>query len=643
MKKRAALLAFPVLLSVLLLGGIFASVGAVRATDEAAPPTQEPAATAAMTLTLNIPDTDLALGASKTWDLWPFTEYDGTKADLVYTATLTSLLPDNFEVGITGTHYINFTSTSSTDGGVYPVDVEVSDGVSTTMDTFTVTVAALQPHTITLEIPDRALGLDSSATLDLFDFTEASAPLGDLVYTATTPASDYFAAGITGTHFLNISSTSAYVGGTFVVDVTASDGVTTAMDAFTVTIDAPPVLTLDPIPEIGVPPNGGSRLVDFWDFTNYHMADKSGLTYILTQTNGSFSFEFALTGHVGHFTATTISEGRSSDFELSVTDGDLVSVTTFEVWSSYPPDLDFYPAYNPVPNPFYVTTGRRNFLTLEDGETVVPLGRYGSSDIVLYTVGEDTPDLLGTEIITGDYGGCLYTWCYYITFTPLQDSFGTYHVDVTAWDYYALSDTDSITVTVLQETYLPLMNSTHPPIPTLNAIDNADGDGIYTVRWEPPGEDPAGIHYELQRADNPSFTDADSYHTTSAHYFAETLTPGTYYWRVRVTAPSGEDPYPWSNVRSVSVGNFAYLYVEPLCAFGLRVEIFGPQNYSVEYSDDWCGDVDYWRSVPGGTYTTRLTWIGGSIVENVPATFLGNGNEYIIRADEWPDSRWKPY
>lgn len=520
------------------------------------------------------------------------------------------------------------------------VDVDVTDGVYTATDPFTVTVEEAPPPELTLDIPDRALALNGAETLDLWTYTTYSGDQADLVYTATTPASALFAAGLTGTHYLNITSTSATMGGEFVVDVSVGDGLSTTTDAFTVTITSVPTLSLW-LPEIVGVPYEGQRTLDLWDFTTYHLSDKSGLVYTVTGGTTGLVIELA----DGHYMSMTAGEyTRQSYTDVEVSDGDLYFIIEVLVKTDTPPDLEFYGDYYDVaPNPVKAPTGALTYLTKDNSEwTSWPLEGFarGDGDAAHFELVGDVPPQLGAEIITDTLSSCSYLYCYYLTFRPPVGAVGTYQVEVQQWNYSYMTDTDVLTVTVMPRVFLPLVISGYPPSVKLRAIDNPDGDGVYDVVWDVTGG--GHIGFDLQRDTDPNFTNPTTIQRPNygSLYEAVTLTPGTYYWRIR---PYGStETFAWSNVVAVTVGNFGYLYVQPLCAYGLRVEVFGPINASVEYSTDHCNETVYWRSVPAGTYTTRLTWLTQpSIVNNVGATYLGDGKEYRLIAN--PLSGWQEY
>ncbi len=634
-KFRWLILSFT--LALLLTGGVFLTTETpqtVRA--EASVYARGVMAPAAPTLTLAIPDTALALDANATLDLAAYTTYSGT-GTLTYTAETAP--SDLFTLTLTG-QMLAITSTSALTGGEFRVDVNVTDGVYTATDPFTVTVTAATE--LALDIADQTLALNGTKTLDLRMYTTYSGDPADLLYTATTPASALFAAGITGTHYLNITSTSTTDGGEFRVDVTVGDGVATTDDAFTVTVTSAPTLSLA-IPAgpegLGVP-YYGHRTLNLWDHTTYYLNDKSGLIYTVTLLNGTSNFTVALANE--HYLSMTAISGidTSADVVVEVDDGDLYFSSEIVVTTDETPTLRFYGDYYRVaPNPLKVYFGKTNHLTYDGYETPQALesfirGPYAEASH--FELVGDVPPQLGAEIITGTEN-CSYEYCYFLTFNPPAGKPGTYQVEVQSWNYSYMTDTDVLSVTIMQQLFLPSIIVGFPPGVIMSPIENPDGDGVYQVQWKIVGGGYDGI--EIEYATNPQFTGATKITSFNTVYSAETLTPGTYYWRAR--AYNSEQDFEWSNVVTVNVGNFAYLYIKPLCAYGLRVELFGPINASVEYESGWCGDTTYWRSVPAGAYTTRLTWIGASIVDNVPATYLGDGKEYLLTAN--PLSGWTEY
>ncbi len=480
---------------------------------------------------------------------------------------------------------------------------------------------------LTVDIPGTTLDLGTGKTLDILSYTTYYSDSAALVFTATTATSDYFSTTITGMHYVNITSTSTTTGGVFLVDIQVSDGVLSDTDAFTVTIPSVVQTLTISIPDMAIAPDGANKIINLWDYSTYH-GDKAALVFTATQTSGgSYLVSELVSGHYVSMTSISSTTPRSADIEVEVSDGTLSDSTDFEVELNDPPEIDFFPGgLNDLPNPVYINAGEASILTLDDGETAVPLEQYAYGSNLEFSITNSPPVSLGLAISDSVSG-------HYVTFDSDGKLIGTYPIQVQVQNTAGLTGTDTFTVTVLQRTFLPLTIKNYPLVPTLHAIDNPDGDGLYWVEWDAPTG--GYLTYELQYALSPDFSGATSINTSSESYQAFTMAPGTYYWRVRVGS------YPWSSARSVTVGNFAYLYVEPLCAFGLRVELFGNGNYVQEYGTEYCNTTVYWRSVPVGTCTTRLTWIGGSIVDQLGGQYLGN-DEYFIDAGSRP-TQWVTY
>ena len=121
-----------------------------------------------------------------------------------------------------------------------------------------------------------------------------------------------------------------------------------------------------------------------------------------------------------------------------------------------------------------------------------------------------------------------------------------------------IGDIDTITVTVHNKDFLmrfPLTFLRWPPIPygtTINAIDNADEDGDYTVSWSYDHTDVLATSYTLQESkDDATFANPTSYSTSSTSYPFTDKNDGTYYYRVRAVNQYGSGD--WSGIVSTKV------------------------------------------------------------------------------------------
>jgi len=102
----------------------------------------------------------------------------------------------------------------------------------------------------------------------------------------------------------------------------------------------------------------------------------------------------------------------------------------------------------------------------------------------------------------------------------------------------------------LSTVYLPLVLRGFPPVPAapvLNAIENSDEDGNYTVSWNASAN---ATGYLLQEDDNAAFSSPETrYSGPSTSWNATGKAAGTYYYRVQASNTWGASG--WSNVASV--------------------------------------------------------------------------------------------
>lgn len=234
----------------------------------------------------------------------------------------------------------------------------------------------------------------------------------------------------------------------------------------------------------------------------------------------------------------------------------------------------------------------------QSSDNAIDLWAYTTDDldaasVMTYTITNSPPLTVGVTIDINRY----------IDITPTASFTGTFPVVVQVTDTGGLTDTDTFTVTFVEPgtryIYLPLVLDCYPVLPALLSISNPDGDGMYTVQWAMPScSTQTPTQYEYQVATNAQFTDASGDTTTATSFNAYTPTPATHYWRVR--AYLNGQWTGWSNVQTVTVGAFSYVYVYNNTGGSMMIEIV-----TVQKSVFANGFAGYWRSVPVGTYFVR--------------------------------------
>ena len=215
--------------------------------------------------------------------------------------------------------------------------------------------------------------------------------------------------------------------------------------------------------------------------------------------------------------------------------------------------------------------------------------------------------------------------------------------------------------------YLPLVMRRWPPIPdtpVLNPISNPDGDGNYTVSWNPAY---LADTYALQEDDNAAFSSPTTQYTGSGtSWDASGKATGTYYYRVKASNSWGDSG--WSNVQSVIVqppsgptpgfweGTYEEFYVTPDGAYvdDFAIYVYVPEcgyykithtpqepisNNQFSFTGSFYADGTFSDSthcsgqegldnfyipgcgyVSGGPWSYDATWQHGSIVRHFHAT-----------------------
>ena len=349
--------------------------------------------------------------------------------------------------------------------------------------------------------------------------------------------------------------------------------------------NAAPVLS--GLPDQALAPGEASdNAIDLWAFATDDVDTDADLVFTITN---SLPLTVGVTIDSDRYIDITPAASFTGTFPVVVevmdtgglTDTDSFAITFAEIENTAPtlsglPDQDLGPG--------------------EANDNAIDLWAYATDDLDLdadlsFTITNSPPVSAGVSI-DGDR---------YIDINPAAGFVGTVPVDVQVMDTGGLTDTDTFTINFLetQYIYLPLVMRCYPLVPSLLPISNPDGDGLYTVQWTMPAcSTVVPSQYEFQVATDPGFSFVDGDTTAATSVDVYTPDPATYYWRVR--AYINGQWTDWSNVRSVNVGAFSYVFVENGTGGSLMLEMVGVETASFPVGFD-----DYWRSVPVGTYTVR--------------------------------------
>jgi len=219
-------------------------------------------------------------------------------------------------------------------------------------------------------------------------------------------------------------------------------------------------------------------------------------------------------------TRITATSQLSPTVKDSAVDTTLVRYVTYAlvVLKRWPPVP--YPAtLNPIDNP--------------DGDGFYTVDWPATTLAQTYSLEEDDdPAFSGPTVV---YDGDQTSWP-----VPVPGkTAGAYYYRVrghNTWGYGAYSNVAAVSV-------LP------PATPTLNAIDNPDGDGTYTVTW---GIAARATGYTLQEDTYADFRSPETvYSGAQTAWPVSGRTPATYYYRIQATGPTGQSG--WSDTQTVGV------------------------------------------------------------------------------------------
>jgi len=178
-----------------------------------------------------------------------------------------------------------------------------------------------------------------------------------------------------------------------------------------------------------------------------------------------------------------------------------------------------------------------------------------------------------------------------------------------------------------RKTFLPLVRkSPSPPAaPVLNPIDNADGDGNYTVGWSAVA---GATSYTLEEDDNAGFTSPTTQYTgTATSWGATGKAVGTYYYRAKATNTAGSSG--WSATQSTTVnpsGGWTTI-------INTDFEGAWPGPWVVDDNDGATGGEYYWGKRNCRAYSGSYS--GWGVGAGAQGSALGCGADYPDDADSW--------
>ncbi len=218
-----------------------------------------------------------------------------------------------------------------------------------------------------------------------------------------------------------------------------------------------------------------------------------------------------------------------------------------------------------------------------------------------YTLQEDDNDAFSSPDTKVDHSAAM-SWA------ASGKGIGTYYYRVKATNAYGDSAWSNVQPAVVPPPVAP------PTAPVLNAIDNADGDGNYTVTWNAAA---GASSYTLQEDDNSGFSSPDTRvdHSAAMSWAASGKGAGTYYYRVKATNVSGDSA--WSNVRSVVVppppsGPTPGFWQKSGGAleFYVSTDRQNVKNFSIYLSVTGCGNYKLTRVTPAAISGGNFSFTG---------------------------------
>ncbi len=297
-----------------------------------------------------LPDITLAQGTTlnNETDIWAFTS-DDNSAD--HNLIFTIVGDTNPSAGVKLDQNRWFDVNPSADfSGSTDITVQVSDGVNTATDTFTVTVEALAPEPVLgapviSGLPD--ITLEQGTTLnnetDIWALTsDSETPDHNLVFTIVSDTNPDAGVTLDQNRWFDVNPSADFSGSTDIT-VQVSDGVNTATDTFTVTVEAP-----EPDPEPAPEPVNEAPVIS--GLPNITLIEGTSLNdqtdlwaYAADAETADSSLVFTIVGDTNPDAGVTLDQNRwfdidpaagfvgSTDITVRVSDGVNTATDTFRV------------------------------------------------------------------------------------------------------------------------------------------------------------------------------------------------------------------------------------------------------------------------------------------------------------------------
>ena len=500
---------------------------------------------------------------------------DAEDDDADLTFSVVSSLPTGLDVQIDGNRYVDITATVGF-AGAAPVEIQVEDtGGLTASDAFTVT--ANTAPTLT-GLPDQVVstaGWDHA--IDLWAYAgDTEDDVAALTFSIASQTPMSVGASIDANRYVDIQPLSGYTGTAQVQVQVIDTGDLTATDTFEVEVtdaNIPPELALEDVTmEVSQ-----TRSIDLWPYVTDRNDPKETLTFTVRGVSDE-SLIATIVDPDAHYLYLEPSAGwmGTARVEIGVEDpaGAIVTDTT---------EVTVTPA-NTAP-----TLSGLPDQTVRAGQTednAIDLWAYAAdaedadADLTFSLLGSPPADA-GVSIDTNRY----------IDISPDASYEGTVAIEVQVQDTGSLTATDTFTLTVQPGglIYLPLVTKNWPPIPAtpaLHAIDNADGDGAYTVNW---GEATLADTYILQEDDNTAFSSPQEvYNSSGLSWTAMGKSAGAYYYRVKAHNSWGDSG--WSTVQAAFVAPDTFYAVEDASALQGAPNLNDGSDLTMWVGYDHCPD-----------------------------------------------------